>query len=185
MLIVDPHRQRQLRIRYAVVLGTAGVLVLVMLAFFGSIPDISKWWLWALFGVAFVYFEWNGVEVNDRLMASPSVMVAMTAAVILGPRDALFAVPLMVAVGTVTPTDIRLRQWFQPVVNFGQLTISSAVMVTVLAVWLPEYPIKSSDLWRVALVTVAGAVSYTFINFQAVTLIVRNVFGRRDVRPWS
>ncbi len=185
MLIVDPHRQRQLRIRYAVVLGVAGLIALVVLFLVGGSPSVGSWGLWALFAPVYIYLEWNALEVNDRLIASPGIMVVMTAAVAIGPRDALILVPLMVAIGSVTPTDVRLRRWFQPVANFGQLTISAAVMVTILAIWLPEYPIKSSDLWRIAVVTVVGAVSHTFVNFQTVTFVVRNVFGRRDVRPWS
>jgi HD domain-containing protein len=185
VLIVDPHRQRQLRIRYAVVLGIAGVVVLVSLFLIGGPPSARSWFLWAVFAPIYVYLEWNALEVNDRLIASPGLMIVMTAALAIGPDDALVLVPLMVALGPITPTDVRLRRWFQPAVNFGQLTISAAVMVTVLAVWLPEYPLRSADLWRVAVVTVIGAVTHTFVNFQAVTLIVRNVFGRRDVRPWS
>jgi len=185
VLIVDPHRQRQLRIRYAVVLGVAGLLALVMVSLVGGLPSTRSWGLWALFAPVYIYLEWNAFEVNDRLIASPGIMVIMTAAVAMGPQDALVLVPLMVAVASVTPVDVRLRRWFQPIANFGQLTVSAAVMVTILAIWLPEYPIKSSDLWRIAIVTVVGAVSHTFVNFQTVTFVVRNVFGRRDVRPWS
>ncbi|MCH8985849.1 MAG: HD-GYP domain-containing protein [Acidobacteria bacterium] len=185
MLVIDPLRQRRLRIRYAIALGVAGLLVLSALFLVGGVPTAQSWGLWMLFAPVYLYLEWNALEVNDRLIASPGVMIAMTAALAIGPEDALVLVPLMVAIGPIAPTDVRLRRWFQPIVNFGQLTISAAVMVTILAIWLPEYPLERTDLWRVALVTIAGAGTYTFINFQAVTLIVRNVFGRRDVRPWS
>ncbi len=53
-------------------------------------PD---WAYWAPFAVLFVLLEFFAVEVNDRMLQSSSVMVAMTAGVILAMlpgSDAMF-----------------------------------------------------------------------------------------------
>ena len=76
-------RQQKAKVRLAIGFAVAGAAVLAVLAIFQTFP--SPLWLWALFAAAFVFFEWNTVEVNDKLFASPTVMVIMTAAVAMFP----------------------------------------------------------------------------------------------------
>ena len=80
-------RQRRAKIRMAVAFPIVGLAILGTLFFVQEFPQ--PLWLWALFAAAFVFFEWNSVEVNDKLFASPSVMVIMTAAVVFGPGAAV------------------------------------------------------------------------------------------------
>ena len=81
---IDPRRQLRLRLAFAIGVGGIGVAILALLIALPEVTVPSEVWLWALFALAVVYFEWNSVEVNDRLSASPSVMVVMTAAVVFG-----------------------------------------------------------------------------------------------------
>lgn len=176
-------RQQKAKVRLAVGFAAAGAALLVLLAFLQDFP--SPFWLWALFAACFVFFEFNTVEVNDRLFASPSVMVVMTAAVAFGYESAVLGVASMAALALLTPDDLRERRWFQPAVNFGQLviTVSAAALVFVLVMG-PD-PVTGSNLWRVALASALAAVTYGFVNYQLVAFIVRSVYGHREANPWS
>ena len=181
---IHPRRQSRLRLAFAIGLGSLGVAILAVLI---ALPDVtfpSEVWLWALFSLAVVYFEWTSVEVNDRLAASPTVMVLMTAAVVFG-DEALLGVTAMVALGFVTPADIKNRQWFQPAVNLGQLTLAASLAMLTLGRLLPEQPYQTEELSRIALASGVAAVVYGFVNFQVLAVIVRSVYGQRQVRPWS
>ena len=127
------QRQLKTKIRLAAGFGALGLAILLALAAmpWQTFPDLR---LWIPFALAFVYFEWNSVEVNDRLFASPSIMVLLTAAVVFGPESAVIGGATMAALAVVTPMDVRERRWFQPIVNFGQLVASAAVATAVLAV---------------------------------------------------
>lgn len=180
----DPRRQQRIRIIFAGVLTTLGVGALLMLVLVGqSFPHPA--WHWVVFAAAAVYFEWRSVEVNDRLFASPSLMVVTTAAVVFGPESAILGVVAMVALSLLTPADLRERRWFQPMVNFGQLTLSATAAISLFVWLLPPEPYVVGDLWRLALASGLAAVVYGFLNYSIVLLIVRSVFGERHVRPWS
>jgi hypothetical protein len=181
MYDIDPHRQQRLRVRFAAILGGAAVVVLGGLFAFSDMPDL---WLWALFAAAFVYFEWNAVEVNDRLFASPTAMVLMTAAVIFGKDSAVIGAVTMSACGLLTGVDIRERRWFQPIANAGQFVLSAVASASVLVLLLPGV-ITVSTLWRVAVAAAVAAVVYSVVNLSIVRLVVSAVYGRREVRPWS
>ena len=125
-------RQRRAKVRLAIVFPAIGIAVLAVLFVVQDFP--SPVLLWILFSFAFVFFEWHAVEVNDRLFASPSVMVLMTAAVAYGYESAILGAACMGALALLTPADISERRWFQPAVNFGQLVISATAAVAVLAI---------------------------------------------------
>ena len=114
------QRQQRAKVQLTVGYGALGLLILALLFWtpWQTFPDP---FLWAAFAAAFVYFEWHTVEVNDRLFASPSIMVLLTAAVIFGPESAVVGTATMAALGPVDPADVRERRWFQPIANFGQL----------------------------------------------------------------
>ena len=175
-------RQHRAKIRLAIAFPVVGATILVVLAFVQDFP--RPVWLWALFAVAFAFFEWNTVEVNDKLYASPSVMVIMTAAVVFGPESAVLGCASMAALALLTPDDIRGRQWFQPAVNFGQLVISAAAASSLLVLVLgPEG--SDANVGRIALASALAAVAYGFLNYQLVLFIVRQVYGHLDLHKWS
>lgn len=181
-MTTEPSTRTLIRIRLAVAFAAAGFAVLLVAALVQDFPrDV---WLWALFALAFIYFEWNAVEVNDRLVASPTVMVAMTAAVIFEPGTALIGVLVMTALGPFTKRDFTERRWFEPSVNFGQFILTSAASVGVLQLLRPD-EITLSNLWLVALAAAVAAMVHGVVNFQLVSFIVQQAFGRRDVRRWS
>ena len=97
-------RQQKARVRLAIGFAAAGLLVLGVLAVVQDFP--SPFWLWALFAAAYVFFEWNTVEVNDKLYASPSAMVLMTAVVAFGYESAVLGAACMGALALVTPVDL-------------------------------------------------------------------------------
>lgn len=180
---IDLQRQKRVQVRFAVGFFILGAAVLLLLSSFQSFPE--PFWLWGLFAMAFVYLEWRTVEVNDRLVASNSVMVAMTAGVVFGPESAILGVAAMAALGPLTPTDIKGRRWFQPAVNFGQMIVAASVAIALLQTFLPESSVTTQNLWLVAVGSGIGAVTHGLVNYNLVQLIVRQVFGRGQVRPWS
>ena len=183
------QRQQKTKIRLAAAFGALGVAILAALVLmpWQTFPDLL---LWIPFALAFVYFEWNSVEVNDRLFASPSIMVLLTAAVIFGPEGAVIGATAMAAFAVVTPADVRERRWFQPIVNFGQLVASAAIASAVLAIVVGlGLPAGSSSLdaglWRIALGSALASIAYGTVNYRMVLFIVSRVYGRLEVRPWS
>lgn len=172
-----------------------GVTVLVALAVFSFPRDWEQFLAdWALFAFAFLLLEWRSVEVNDRLNQSSSVMVALTAGVILAMRDqqAAFGMALMAAMGPLVPADIRDRRVFQPAANFGQLVVTAAASGMVLDLMLKDLgrplaggPFSQPDLLQIATAGALAAIVYTVVNGTLVRLAVRLVYGRREVMPWS
>jgi HD-GYP domain-containing protein (c-di-GMP phosphodiesterase class II) len=175
-------RQQKAKVRLAIGFVAAGILVLAVLAVVQDFPQ--PLWLWALFAAAFVFFEWNTVEVNDKLFASPTVMVIMTAAVAFGYESAILGCAAVAALGPLQPKDVRERRWFQPAVNFGQMVITVTVAASVLVLVLGREPVTTSNLWRVALASAIAAITYGFVNYQLVLFIVRSVYGQRGA-AWS
>jgi hypothetical protein len=145
----------------------------------------SPVWHWFVFAAAAIYFEWRSVEVNDRLFASPSLMVVTTAAVVFGRNSAILGVVAMVGLSLLTPADLRERRWFQPMVNFGQLTLSATIAISIFVSLLPQEPFSGGDLWRLAFASGLAALVSGFLHYSIVLLIVRSVFGERHLRPWS
>ena len=82
---------------------------------------------WGLFALAYAILSLRSVEVNDRMLASSSVMAIATAAVYFALRGdgATSAVVLIAAVGPLDSGDFRKRNVFQPAFNFGLLTVSA------------------------------------------------------------
>lgn len=177
-------RQQRAKVRLAITFASAGAVVLGALAVFQEFPEPP--WLWGLFAVSFVFFEWNTVEVNDKLFASPSIMVVMTAAVAFGPMSAVLGTCAMAAVALFTPEDIRQRRWFQPAVNFGQLILTAAASVVVLALILRAGSSSGeANLAVTAFASGLAAMIYGAVNYWLVLFIVRSVYGHREARPWS
>jgi HD-GYP domain-containing protein (c-di-GMP phosphodiesterase class II) len=170
------------RVLIAGLYGLAAGLLLVVLGIQTTFP---LRWEWLFFGVAFGVFQSLAVEVNDRLRASPTVMIVMTAAVIFGRESAAIGVATIVLFGAVTPLDIRERRWFQPISNAGQFVLSAAVAGAVIAVAIPDRELLTSDIGRVALGSAVGALLYGAANLSLVTLAVRTVYRKRNLKPWA
>ncbi len=176
-------RQRRVRmITIAAALVVAGFAVLALLFRVQTFP--RPFWLWALFAAGFVYFEWRSVEINDHLMVSPSVMVALTAAVIFGSGSATLGVAVMGGMAFLHPRNISQRQWFQPMANFGQIVLTATVATYVLEAFLPAV-ITRGSIWRVAVGSAVASSVYGAVNLTIVAWVVKRVFQRRDMRPWS
>ncbi|MEA2022765.1 MAG: HD-GYP domain-containing protein [Actinomycetota bacterium] len=183
------QRQHRTKVRMAAGFGALGSVILAAVVWmpWQTFPNPL---LWASFAVAFVYFEWHSVEVNDRLYASPSIMILLAAAVIFGPASAIVGGTTMAALAVVTPIDIRRHHWFQPIVNFGQLVASAAAATTVLSLVLsigvaPGTPVLDTGLLRIALGSALASIAYALVNYRMVLFIVSRVYGRMGVRPWS
>ena len=159
----------------------AGIAVLVYLSYVQSFPFTLSW---PLFAVAFIYFHWQSVEVNDRLLASPSVMVILTAAVVFGPGSAMLGVAVIAALGALNLRDIRAGRFFQPIANFGQLVVSAAVGAGLVEFFLPAN-IAPANMAQVALASAIGAAGYGIVNVCLVLIGIRVAMGRRELLPWS
>lgn len=176
------------RMLLAAAYATAGAVVLIAAALNGSFPDLGDW---LFFAVAFVVLEFYSVEVNDRLFQSSSVMVALTAGVVfaLEGSSAALGMATMAALGPLVPADLRERRWFQPLANFGQMTMCAGAAGLVLDLTLRQVirelgrPARSF-VWIVAAGLLASLV-YATINLQLVHWAVRVVYGTRDFVPWS
>ncbi len=177
----DTNRRRRLMIWLAAGFAVTGGGLLLLLA---RVQHFPKLWLWALFTLAFVYFEFRSVDINDRLSVSPSVMIALTAAVIFGAGSATLGVAAMASLAVVSAADIRQRNWFQPIANFGQFVITAAVSISVLELFLPS-TIAVGNLWLVALGAAVASPIYGLVNFSIVRWVVTTVFSGPEPRSWA
>lgn len=174
-------KRSRTKLRLAAGYAGAGIATLGLLFSFETFPNF---WQWLPFAVAFVYLEWRSVEVNDRMLISPTMMVALTAAVVFGPGRAALGVATMAALGPLTPADVRERRWFQPAANFGQMVITTALSALILEQFLSS-SVSSRSLPWIALGAALSALVYASVNYSMVGFAVRKVYDRRDIRPWS
>jgi HD-GYP domain-containing protein (c-di-GMP phosphodiesterase class II) len=175
----------QRRLRIAVPYALTGIFALA-----GSflVSDMPDWLYWLPFAVLFILLEFFAVEVNDRMLQSSSVMVAMSAGVILAMRpdsDAMFGLALMGALALFTPLDFKEKRWFQPVANFGQFVTACAVSGLIFDLNLEGLPRTTSSLLNVLWVSALAALAYTTVQTVLVRYAVKVVFGRDNLEPWS
>ncbi len=178
-----PTVQRRLRI--AVPYSLMGGLALVGSFVVSEMPD---WLYWFPFAVLFVLLEFFAVEVNDRMLQSSSVMVAMSAGVIMAMSpnsDAMFGLALMGALALFTPLDFKEKRWFQPVANFGQIVTACAMSGWILDLNLDGTRITPGSLIHVLWVSALAALAYTTVQTVLVRHAVKVVFGRDNLEPWS
>jgi len=154
---------------------------------------------WALFAVAYAVLSLRSVEVNDRMMASSSVMAIATAGIYFALRGdgAATAVVLIAAFGPFDTVDFKKRQVLQPAFNFGLLTVSalaSGMVVDFLLLDDPSAgrsavldidPSGGVSLFQVAAVGAASAAVYAVTNFVGLRIGARVAYGKRNVLPWS
>jgi hypothetical protein len=166
--------------------ATAGVATLSALFIVdGRFPSS---WRWFLFAAVFVVLEYKAVEVNDRLLQSSGVMVALTAGVVfaLEGHSAALGMATIAALGPLVPDDLRERRWFQPMANFGQMVLTAGLSGLVLDVLLADVGIATrSELSAIVVAGTLASLVYTVLNWQLVALAVRLVYRSRDLVPWS
>jgi HD-GYP domain-containing protein (c-di-GMP phosphodiesterase class II) len=183
---LEPSVQRKLRI--AVPYSVLGMGGLVGSYFSFGLPD---WTVWIPFALLFILLEGLSVEVNDRLFQSSSIMVVMTAGVILAIQEgssATFAMALMASVGAFIPADFKERRWFQPMANFGQLVLSGAAAGLVLDANLGMIQAEDVDrgiLVRVVVASAFASLAYVTVNTILVRKAVKTVYGNDQLEPWS
>ncbi len=179
-----PAAQRKLKIAVSYFLMGAGALVISAL-----VADPPDWVIWLFFTGLFVVLEFFAVEVNDRMLASSSVMVVMTAGVIFAVSpgsDAMLGMALMGATAVLTPEDLKQRRWFQPVANFGQIVLAGAVAGFILDINLGQIErITVDSLVRVAVASSLAALVYITVQAVLIRRAVKAVFGRDNLEPWS
>ncbi len=175
--------RRTTKIRVATVYALAGA---GMLAYLWSSETPPPLGLWALFAAAFAFLDWRSVEVNERLLMSPTVMVALTAAVAFGPGHAALGVATMAVLGAVSARDVRQRRLFQPVANFGQMVVTAGTSALVLEQFLVRAEAAGGGaFWSwAALGSAAAAIVYVVVNYAMVAFAVRVVF-RQNLKAWS
>ncbi len=176
----------QRRLRVAVPYSLMGLAALVGSFFYSEMPD---WRYWLPFAALFVLLEFFAVEVNDRMLQSASVMVAMSAGVVLAllpESDAMFGMALMGALALFTPLDFKEKRWFQPLANFGQIVTACAVAGFIMDFFLDGFDSDTVDiLIRVLIVSAAAALAYATVQNLLVRYAVKVVFGRDNLEPWS
>lgn len=176
----------QRRLKVAVPYSVMGVVTLV-----GTymISDPPVWVVWLPFTALFVLLEFFAVEVNDRLLQSSSVMVAMTAGVIFAMTpgsDAMFAMALMGGMALFTPLDFKEKRWFQPLANFGQFVLAGAAAGFLLDVNLGRLQDpEPGSLVRVAVASALAALAYATVQTVLIRRAVKTVFGKDNLQPWS
>ena len=158
--------------------GAAALVVLFLVQDFPLTPT------WPLFAAAFIYFHWQSVEVNDRLLASPSVMVILTAAVVFGPGKAMLGVAAIAGLGAINISDIRKGRLFQPIANFGQLVLSAVAGAGLVELILPAN-IAPNTMAQIALASAIGAAGYGIVNISLVLAAIRLALKRSELWPWS
>jgi hypothetical protein len=171
------------QVRVAALFAASGAVILVAAVAIQEFPPIP---LLLAFMATNAFFEWRGVEVNDRLFFSGGAMISLTAGVVFGADSAILGMSLVAVTGSVQPRDWRERRWFQPAANFGQLIVSAAAGGLALSLLLPTA--TSGDvavLVQTIGASLAAAVVMAALGSVQVSWIVRHAFGRTDVRPWS
>lgn len=181
---MKPITKRKLRIA-----GLYGILAVALLVAAGVLFDRAPLGMWLLFAGAFVVLAYNAVEVNDRMLQSPGIMVLITAGTLFAIQphsSAAFAIAAMSALGPLVPEDIRERRWFQPLANFGQMVVAAGAAGLVLD-WLLS-GIEAFRPYALLKVAAAGALAslvYTIIQVAMIRTAVRSVYGTRNLLPWS
>jgi HD-GYP domain-containing protein (c-di-GMP phosphodiesterase class II) len=177
--------KRQLRVRVILATGfvLVGAAILVWLLLPGELPTPLP--LLIVFAAVGMYFDWTAVEINDHLVISTSSLVQLTAAVVFADTQPVVAVVIIAALSPFQPIDFKMRRWFEPAVNFGQLVISAAAAISLFAFLAPHAAVDAQNLPRFVLAATAASVLQGALNLTLVQFIFRTVFGARQVRPWS
>lgn len=182
------NADKRRRIALALTYVGFGLAALVSAVLVSDLPPLT---VWLPFAAIVVFFEWRSVSVNDHLAASPNVMVMLAAAVAFGPDKAILGVAALAAVAPLKAYDFKTRRVFVPLLNNGQMITAATVSASVLVQFLPA-SVQSPETWRdsrtLAAIALGSALASLFhhaINLGLVNFAVRQLYQRRDVKPWS
>ncbi|NQV06905.1 HD domain-containing protein [bacterium] len=165
----------------ASLLATAVTVTVVLLVLRG-IPDPIL--VMILLAAVFVVLDSNSVEVGTRVQLSSSAMVVSTAAVIVGPGDAVVAGALM-GIATILHPDLAVpSRWPTLAANVGQLTISAMAGAWVFSAFLPSGAIGAGDLGTIATGGLIAAVVYDSINYLMVAQYMARVYPSVRFPRW-
>ncbi len=156
-------------------------------------PILAQGFDWTsciFFAIAFAVLELWAVEVNDRWNMSSGVMPLFTGGVVLALQsgNAMLGMVIIGAAGLIGPDDIKKRRVFQPVSNFGQITLSAALAGLVLDSMLEglnRSQFQNSQMLQIAIAGSVSAFVYTVFNVGLVRIAVGTVYGTRNLLPWS
>lgn len=197
-------RDRRRRILIGTVYFLVGLLALlgaflaedIRPASFSEFLDTFPIGNWVFFAIAYFVLSFQSVEVNDRMYASASPMVAITAGVVFvgGGPWALLALGLVAATSPFGLEDFRQRRIFLPAFNFGQLVVSAVAAASVLVFLMPErgryylegqFDFEWEVIGQIAFAAAVAALAYTIVNLFAIRLGARLVYGSSGIVPWS
>jgi len=176
-----PIQRRRKRI-YGALSFIWGVAIIAGAVLFAGFPEQSG--LWLIFAAVFLFLEVFAVEVNDRLMTTPTIAVIITAGIVLGKEQVIGGLIVMAALGLIQPQDIVKRRIFQPAVNLGIVATGTALTATVLYLLLPGDTSSASLIHIVAVGAGAAAVG-DLASFLITRLVVLRVFGSKLAGSWS
>jgi HD-GYP domain-containing protein (c-di-GMP phosphodiesterase class II) len=174
---LEGRRKRRLAVISGVIAGA-----LLLFAGFASngFPEIG---LFISLALAYAFFGFAAVQVNNGLTVASTSMVAVSAGVAfaLSGGTASFALPLLMAIGPVQRLDVTERRVTNVFWNLGQLVVTGAAVG-----WLLDYLLADGGTaGRVVLVATLASTVYTAINLGLVYLIVRYVFSQSLPNIWS
>lgn len=176
--------------------GSREVVLTHETGLWGLNPGRLDVWIWLLFAAAYFTLSFRSVEVNDRMFASSTPMVVLTAGMVFAAKDQapLFALAAMAAFGAFDKGVIKNRKVFLPAFNFGQLIISATAAAAVLELLIPDFgeifsdgslDVGTPETLRIVFAAAIGALVYSLVNTLAVSLGARIVYGSRSLVPWS
>ena len=174
---LEGRRKRRLAVISGVIAGA-----LLLFAGFASngFPEIG---LFMSLALAYAFFGFAAVQVNNGLTVASTSMVAVSAGVAfaLSGGTASFALPLLMAIGPVQRLDVTERRVTNVFWNLGQLVVTGAAVG-----WLLDYLLADGGTaGRVVLMATLASTVYTAINLGLVYLIVRYVFSQSLPNIWS
>ncbi len=172
-------RQRRATVFFAL-LG-AGVLAWSWQFAGSTFPDPGIFWPLA---IPSFYLAFKSVAVADRLSASATVMIYLSAGVAFALTPGSSATLGLAALAALTPLmqqDIQERRIHQPIWNFGQLVVTGAATGLVLDLALDP---GSAPFLVLGAAAAAAAVNF-LLNIGQVYGAVRYIYSRSLTNLWS
>lgn len=169
----------------AAILFLTGLATLVVALTFFEFPTP---WLWGLFTVAFAILEYRSQGEGEVVM-SGGMMAQFAAGVIfaLSPESSATAgLTAMAAFGFLQRRDLVEKRVAVPMMNFGQLIISTAVagyLIDTLTVNVVR-PFEVMDFLAVAGAASIAALVFTVLQVAQIVAAVRVIHRRRDTSAW-
>lgn len=170
------------KVKLAIAYAGLGAVALGIAVATQEFPPLRDW---APFAVVAFLTVYHAVEVNDHLTASPAAMIFLATAVAFGAGHAALGAAAISAVSPVTKSDIAERRVALSVINWGQTVVAAVLAGFVLEPFFPSGAWSQRDFPLVAAGAMLASMVYHLVNWGLVSLAVRIVYRKREVRPWS